>query len=123
MNNGWSRVKTASLKSKNKDSMWSSNETTEGFCEGIRVNYACGDSSTGFIYSIYIMVLSLSKDKLQNDEFVVIPIEGLSMNGHIDPRNEEVGLVCLIGANVAQNHFYWYNENVTYPTFQSIRKA
>ena len=51
------------------------------------------------------MVSGLSKDELPNEEFVVVPIEGLSINGHIDPRNKEVGYMCLIGANIAQKYF------------------
>ena len=60
---------------------------------------------------------------MPKEEFVVIPIEGLSVNRHIDPRNKEVGYMCLIGSHVPQKHFFdWFNENVTYPTIQSIRK-
>ena len=44
------------------------------------------------------------------------------MNVHIDPRNKEVGYMCLIGANVTHAHFFdWLNENVTYPTIECIR--
>ena len=69
------------------------------------------------------MVSGLTKDELPNDQFVVVPIIGLSMNGHIDPRNNEVGYMCLIGANYPQKHFFdWYNENGTYPTINCIRK-
>ena len=63
------------------------------------------------------------QDELQKDEFLVVPVEGLSINGHIDPRNKELGYMCLIGSNVAQKHFFaWFNEHITYPTIQSIRK-
>ena len=88
--NGWARVKTKTLESRNKDSIWSNNDTTEGVCKGIRVKYACGGSAAGFLYPICIMVSGFSKDELTNDQFVVVPIIGLSINGHIDPRNNEV---------------------------------
>ena len=68
------------------------------------------------------MVSGLSKDELPNDELVVVPIEGLSINDHIDSRNTVVGHMCLIGVNVAHNFFNWLNENVTYPTIKCIRK-
>ena len=52
----------------------------------------------------------------------MVPIEGLSINGHIYPRNIEIGYMRLIGANVAQKHVVnWFNENVTYPTIKCIR--
>ena len=52
----------------------------------------------------------LSKDKLQKDDFFVVPIEGLSINGHINPRNVEVGYMCLIGTNIPQKYvFEWFN--------------
>ena len=69
------------------------------------------------------MVSGLSEDELPNDEFVVVPIIVLSINGYIDPRNNEVGYMCLIGANYPQKHFFnLYNENITYPTIKSIRE-
>ena len=64
INNGWARVKTDSLMSRNKDSMWSRNEATAGCCKGICVKYACGGLVAGFIYPIFIMVSGLSKDEL-----------------------------------------------------------
>ena len=121
--NGWARVKTKTLESKNKDSIWSNNDTTEGVCKGIRTKYACGGSAAGFLYPICIMISGLSKEELPNDQCVVVPIIGLSINGHIDPRNNEEGYMCLIGANYPQKHFFdWYNENITYPTIKCIRK-
>ena len=85
--------------------------------------YACGGYTASFLYPILIMVSSLSKDELPNDEFVVVPIESLSINGHIYPRNKEVGYMWLISANVAQIVVVdWFNENVTYPTIKCIRK-
>ena len=75
INNGWARVKTASLKSRNNDSMWSNNETPEGVYKGIYVKYACGGSPAGCIYPICIMVSDLSKDELQNNDFVVIQLK------------------------------------------------
>ena len=53
----------------------------------------------------------------------MIPIKCLSINGHIDPRNNELVYLCLMGSRVPHKHFFdWYNENITYPTTQSIRK-
>lgn len=95
INNQWACLTTQLLTSINMDSMRSNNDNNEGVCEGIRVKYACGRSAVGFIYSIYIIASGLSKDELPIDEFFVILIEGLSTNGHIDPRNKEVGYMCF----------------------------
>lgn len=87
------------------------------------MKYACGGSSAGCICPIWIVVSGLLKDELPNDDFVVIHIEGLSINGHIDPRNRHVECMCLIGANDPQKHvFDWHNENRPYPTIRSIKK-
>ena len=62
INNRWLRVTTNSLTNRNKDSMWSNNESNEGVCKGIPVKYACGGSAAVFIYPICIIVSGLSKD-------------------------------------------------------------
>ena len=104
---------------RNKDSIWSNNHTTEEICKSTRVKYACGGSSTGCVYPICIMVSGLSKEELPNDDFVVIQIEGLSINRHIDPRNNEISDMCLIRSNVPQRHFFqWYNDTITYSTIK-----
>ena len=85
------------------------------------MKYACGGSAAGFLYPICIIVSGLSKNELQKYEFVVVPIEGLSINVHIDPRNIEVGYMCLVGTNVPQKHFLeWFNKNITY---QTVKKS
>ena len=64
-----------------------------------------------------------SKDELPTDEFLVIPIAGLSINGHIDPRSQEIGYLCLMGRNVPQKRFFdWFYEEITVATSSSIRK-
>ena len=46
------------------------------------------------------MVSGLSTNEFPSNEFKVIPVKGLSINAHIDPRSEEVGYLCLMGARV-----------------------
>ena len=99
------RVTTDTLLNSNKNCAWSTNVTTEGVWKEIRIKYACGGSAAGVLYPICIIVSGLSKDELPNDEFAVVPIKGLSINGHIDHRNKEVGYMCLIGYTVAQTFF------------------
>ena len=68
----------------------------------MRVKYTCGGSVAGFLYPMCVIISGLSKDELQKEECVVIPIKGLSINGIIDPRDRDVGYVCLIGSHVPQ---------------------
>ena len=93
-------MKTKSLTDRNNDCMWSHNDSTEGVYTGISISFACGGSAAGFVYTPFIIISGLSAEELPNDDFVVVSIEGLSINGHIDPRNKEFSYVCLIGFNV-----------------------
>ena len=77
----------------------------QGVYKGVRVKYAYGGSAAGCLYLICIVVSGPSKDELKKDEFMVVNIEGLSSNDHIDPRNKEVGYMCLVGKNVAHTYF------------------
>ena len=107
-NNGWARVKEESYHTRGKDAIWTPDTAKDNICKGIRVKFACGSSAGGYVYPICIQVSNLSKEELPLDEFLVIPIPGLSINGHIDPRSNEVGYLCLMGTNVPQKRFFEY---------------
>ena len=116
LNNGWSRVTINSLVNYKKDSIWTSNTSTYITYKGIRINFSCGGSAAGFVCHIYIVISNLYKQELHNDYFLVVPINGISINGHIDCRSEEVGYICLIGSNVPLiRYFHCFNEQTTYP--------
>ena len=122
-NNGWSHVTETSLERRSTDSMWISDKAQDNVCKGIRVKFACGGSAAGFLYPICILVSNLNQQELPSDDFIVVPIPGLAVNGHIDPRCEEVGYLCLMGQNVSQKRFFdWFYEKVTIPTCNNIRK-
>ena len=104
--NEWARVKTKSLTDRNNDCMWSHNDSTEGVYTGISISFAYGGSAAGFLYNIFIIISGLSAEELRTDNFVVVSIEGLSIDGHIYPRNKEFSYLCLIGLNVKQVHFF-----------------
>ena len=76
--------------------MWTSDDTTDTVCKGIRVKFACGGSAGRFIYPIFILVSNLSVAEFPSNDFKVIPVKGLSINGHIDPRSKELGYLCLM---------------------------
>ena len=55
--------------------------------------------------------------------FIVVPIEGLGINGRTYHRNKQVGYICFMKYNLKQLHFFdWFFNKVTYPTVLAIRK-
>ena len=76
------------------------------------------------MYPICVVISNISSQELPtNDEYVVMPIKGLSSNRRIDPRSTKVGYMCVIGSNVPYSRFFhWFNENVTYPKVIHIRR-
>ena len=89
---------------------------------GVRVQSACGGSAGGYIYPIVILVSWLSDSEMPSDDFIVFPVEGMTINGHIDPRNRELGYACFMKQNVKQIYFFdWFYRTITYPTVQAIR--
>ena len=70
-----------------------------------------------------ILISNLSKDELPSNDFKVLPIKGLCINGNIDPRCKEIGYVCLMGSNIKQSHFFdWFYENITCPILKNIKQ-
>ena len=119
----YSRVKVDAIDDRNRSSIWINGDSSEEPCSGIRVKYACGGSAAGFIYPICILISGLNDSEMPNEDFVVVNVEGLGINGRIDPRNKEVGYVCFMKKDVKQLHFFdWFYNNVTYPTVVAIRK-
>ena len=106
INNTWERITEESLFNRNKDFMWCEDNDDSGICKGIRVKFACGGSAAGFIYPIYIIVSQLSIGKFPSNDFVVVLVEGLSINCHIDPRNREIGCMRLVRENVPQREIF-----------------
>ena len=102
----YARVKDTSLQSRGRDSVWKVKDDQVKACNGIRVEFACGGSGSGFIYPICIIVSNLSSEEFPSNDFKVIPIKGLSINAYIDPRAQKIGYLCLIGSNVSQQRFF-----------------
>ena len=80
--------------------------TNDTICKGICIKYVGVGSEAGLIYTIYIVVYNLSKVKLPNDQFVVVPIDELTITGNIDPRSKDVGYRCLGGSNQPHNYYF-----------------
>lgn len=93
-------VNVAAIDDRNRSSIWINTDSTEEPCSCIRIKFACGDSAAGYIYPICILLSGLSDAEISKQDFIVVPIEGLGINGRIDPRNKEVVYVCLMKHNV-----------------------
>ena len=60
---------------------------------------------------------------MPKDDFKVVPVKGMSINGHIDPRSEDVCYLCLMRSNVSQRRFFeWFYTNITCPMLKNIRR-
>ena len=64
---------------------------------------------------------NLSKAEFPNEQFVVVPIDGLTTARDIDPRIKEVGYMCLVESNYPQKK-HWFNDHITYPMVKTIRR-
>ena len=121
--NSYSRVKVESIEDRNRSSIWINSDSTEEPCSGVRVKFACGGSAAGFVYPICILISGLKDSEMPSEDFVVVKLKGLGINGRIDPRNEEVGYICFMKHDVKQLHFFdWFYNTITYPTIVAIRK-
>ena len=119
----YSRVKVESIEDRNRSSIWVNSDSSEEPCSGIRVKFACGGSAAGLVYPIVILISGLSDSEMPNDDFLVVEMKGMGINGRIDPRNEEIGYVCFMKHDVKQLHFFdWFYQKITYPTIVAIRK-
>ena len=98
-------------------------EDAGGVCKIIRVKYACGGSAAGFVSPICIIALQLSKEEFPSNNFVVVRIEGLSINSHIDLCSTEAGYMCLIGTNLPwKSCFARFHESVTCSMIKHIHR-
>ena len=102
--------------------MWTSDDTKSTTCKGVRVKFACGEYGAGYLYPTVIMI-NLSKEELPSNDFKVLPIKVLCINGNMDPIYKELGYVHLMGSNVKQSRFFdWFYENITCPILKNIRQ-
>ena len=92
-------MKEDTLVARGKDAVWTPDSTKNKIGKVIRVKFACGSSAAGFLYPIVIQVSNLSTDEMPTDDFVVVPIPGLTVSGNIDPRSNELGYLCLTCAS------------------------
>ena len=67
-----------------------------------------------------MLVTGLITDELPDNEFIMIPIEGLRINGYMDPRNKELVYMCYMSINLPQKKDWWI-KIITYPTIQKMR--
>lgn len=103
-------------------------------CNGIWMRFTVTFSASGMVAPIYITITGLTeadmpRSKVPNGQ-LVIPIEGLTYDGSVDPRNKEIGYVVFIW-NDSDNkndysqetlNFPYYQQHVFYPFLDASRE-
>lgn len=89
-------MKVDVIDDRNISSIQINGDSSEEPCSGIQIEYTHGGSATGFICLICILVSGLSDSEMTGDDFIVVHVPGLGINGRIDPRKKEGGYVCFI---------------------------
>ena len=112
----YSQVRSKSLDDRNKSSMWTKSTSNNEIGVGVRVKFSCGGSAGGYIYPIFILVPGLSDAEMPSDNFIVVPVEGMTTNGHIDPRNRELGYVCFMKHDFKKYTFLLFLRNDYLPS-------
>lgn len=85
----YSRVKYQSINDHSKSSMWTKFKSNNEISTCTTVKFACGGSAVGYIYPIVILVSRLSDVEMPNNNFIVVPVEGMKINFHVDLINKE----------------------------------
>ena len=120
----WARVDKSVLEQKvrNKSSFYKNDKNGDKSCKGVRVKYICGAFGCGSILPIVMQFTGLSQKEMPTKPFVVLPVPGLCINGHIDLRSEELGYVVFMRKDCKQLEFFeWYSESITYPGIKKLR--
>ena len=69
--------------------MWTKYESHNEIGAGVRLNFDYGSSTDRYIYPIVVLVSGHSDVEIPNGNFIDSPIEGMIINGNIDPVNKE----------------------------------
>ena len=63
----------------------------------------------------------LSETEMPLDTFMVIEVEGMSVNENLDARNKDLGYIVFLRKNEKMDQFYdWYENNIVYPYFRQL---
>ena len=71
----------------------------------IRINFACGGSAPEYISPIVILVSGLADTEMPHTNFIAVHVEVMTINGHMDPKDKELGCTCSMKHDVKQIHF------------------
>ena len=94
----WARVGKGNIDydSRNRASAWKNTSKLESSCQGLRVKSVLGSSTSGSLFPTVILYSVLSEDKMQQDDFYVCPIPGLTTNAYLDIRNDYPRYICFM---------------------------
>ena len=82
--------------SRNRASAWKSTSKLEISCQGLRVKFGLGSSTSRSIFPTVIVYSGLSEYKIPQNNLYVCHIPGSASNAHLDIKNDDPGYVCFV---------------------------
>ena len=119
--NNWARVSTES-QAKGERSVTSYYvDSEEVKCNGLTVKWCDGIFASGHLLPSVSIFGGLSETEMPLDTFMVIEVEGMSVNANLDTRNKDLGYIVFLCKNEKMDQFYeWYENNIVYPYFRQL---
>ena len=95
--------------------MWKRSDDNEGSCKGLRVKYHLGSTAAGSLLPIVIIYSGFNDLEMPKEDFYVCEIPGMTVNAHLDIRNQDMGYVCFMRKGVKQIRFFdWYEKTLQF---------
>ena len=70
-----------------------------------------------------VSVSGFSETEMPSDGFIVLEVQGVSINANLDARSSEVGYIVMLKQEENMDRFFeWYDEVIVYPYFRDLLK-
>ena len=101
--------------------MWTNEEDTK--FNGLSVKWCDEASGSGHIMPMVAIFSGFSETEMPSDGFIVLEVQGMSMNANLDDRSSEVGYIVMLKQDENMDNFFeWYDEVIVYPYFRDLLK-
>ena len=95
--------------------MWKHSDDNEGSCKGLRVKYHLGTTAAGSLLPTVLIYSGFNDTEMPKEDFYVCGIPGMTVNAHLDIRNQDMGYVCFMRKGVKQIRFFdWYEKTLLF---------
>ena len=103
----WVRNRAENLEydSRNRSSTWKNTNELESTRQGLCIKFGMDSLACGALFPIVIVYSGLTKEEMPEDEFNVIPIPGLTINAHLNIRNDDIGYISYVRSGCKQVRF------------------